>query len=113
MTSFELERDHVGPGWQPIIEKLHAELLKIDPDYEVDQIKEKFGELRYYHHTELTQPAVHDTMNKLVEDAAQASAKTCEYCGQPAKTKIHQGWYKTLCDNCGKVRKASREATAK
>lgn len=35
-------------SWLPVIEKLHKDLLAIDPDYRVAQVKEKFGRLRYY-----------------------------------------------------------------
>src|SRR5688500_11988135 len=38
----------VGPGWWPIVTAIHAALSAIDPDYSVDQVKEKFGTLRYY-----------------------------------------------------------------
>jgi hypothetical protein len=38
----------IGPGWLPVIERLHADLLKIDPNYVVAQVKEKFGGLRFY-----------------------------------------------------------------
>lgn len=38
----------IDDNWLPIVEKLHKDLLKIDPDYVVAQVKEKFGSLRYY-----------------------------------------------------------------
>ncbi len=34
-----------GSGWSPIIDRLHRELLALDPDYVLHQIKEKFGTL--------------------------------------------------------------------
>lgn len=34
--------------WEPFIVELDEKLAKIDPDYKVDQVKEKFGGLRYY-----------------------------------------------------------------
>lgn len=109
MADFDLERNHVGKGWQPIIEKLHAELLKIDPGYKVAQIKEKFGELRYYFSfSEDAEPEQREQMDKLVADAERQANKTCENCGEPAKTKLHRGWYLTLCDTCGKEREATR-----
>lgn len=35
-------------GWYSIIVQLNKELTELDPDYEVHQVKEKFGSLRYY-----------------------------------------------------------------
>ncbi len=37
-----------GPGWFPLIARLHTDLLELDPNYVVLQIKEKFAGLRYY-----------------------------------------------------------------
>ena len=37
-----------GPGWKAIVLDCHAELLAIDPDYKILQIKQKFNGLRYY-----------------------------------------------------------------
>lgn len=34
--------------WYPIIVECHRKLLELDPHYTVDQVKEKFGGLRYY-----------------------------------------------------------------
>lgn len=34
--------------WREILLKLDADLAQIDPDYEILQVKVKFGELRYY-----------------------------------------------------------------
>lgn len=38
----------IDDNWLPIVEKLHRDLLEIDPGYVVAQVKEKFGGLRYY-----------------------------------------------------------------
>lgn len=38
----------VGKGWHSIIDQLHEDILKLDPNYVIQQIKEKFGTLRYY-----------------------------------------------------------------
>jgi hypothetical protein len=37
-----------GPGWYPILARLDTGLAAIDPGYVVQQVKEKFGGLRYY-----------------------------------------------------------------
>jgi hypothetical protein len=37
-----------GTGWKKLLEDLHDDLVKIDPDYKLSQFKEKFGTLRFY-----------------------------------------------------------------
>lgn len=37
-----------GAGWYPLLARLHGALRGLDPAYEVWQVKEKFGALRYY-----------------------------------------------------------------
>lgn len=37
-----------GEGWYKLILDCHNELLALDPDYKILQIKEKFNNLRYY-----------------------------------------------------------------
>lgn len=91
-------------GWYPLIVKLDQDLEAIDPDYELNQVKEKFGTLRYY--IELSDaarvtPGVLDRANELIAEAERASDTICEQCGQPSSAKkTAGGWYKTLCDTC-------------
>lgn len=57
----------------------------------LEQVKEKFGTLRFYYR------GGDDTISGLVQMAEAMSAKTCELCGQPGR--VHGGhWLKTLCD---------------
>jgi len=37
-----------GSGWYPLLVELDEKLAQIEPDYEIHQVKEKFGTLRYY-----------------------------------------------------------------
>lgn len=105
----------VGIGWLPIIERLVFEIdrhvdwnnarrkrfLESNPDGEdipdeveyprIAQIKEKFGQLRFYY------DGGDDYVSGLVTMAENWADKTCEKCGQPGKLR-HGGWIKTLCD---------------
>lgn len=55
------------------------------------QVKEKFGDLRFYvDHGD-------NQIFALIEMAAYLSAATCEKCGAPG-TRRDGGWIKTLCD---------------
>lgn len=38
-----------GPGWYPIICRLDQEIAALSPGYHVQQVKEKFGGLRFYY----------------------------------------------------------------
>ena len=89
----------IGMGWMPIVLWADKQLAEIDPHYRIDQIKEKFGGLRYYFSSDLIvedQDSGH-RMYSIVAAAEQASMKTCEVCGEPGVTR-KGGWIKTLCD---------------
>ncbi|MEU6320751.1 hypothetical protein [Streptomyces sp. NPDC047009] len=36
----------IGPGWHPLLLRLHEQLLVLDPGYQVDELKEKLGAAR-------------------------------------------------------------------
>lgn len=38
----------VSKGWYPLVTEVDQRLAQIMPDYEINQVKEKFGSLRYY-----------------------------------------------------------------
>ncbi|MBE5488598.1 hypothetical protein E3G71_001099 [Mycobacteroides abscessus] len=89
-------------GWYPIISQLDEALAAIDPAYELHQVKEKFGGLRYYFGaSESISDADHDRMRALVREAEARCAEACELCGEPGEmhTTPH-GWYRTLCAAC-------------
>lgn len=94
----------VGEGWHPIVAECHKKLLELDPDYRIDQIKEKFGMLRYYF-TPSEKPGeegneTYEKMEAVVSEAEKASGTICEWCGEPGRTVANsRGWIKTLCDN--------------
>lgn len=85
--------DQVGPGWATILTDLHSKIQALQPDYDVGQLKEKFGGLRVYLNT--LAPGV----GNLIQQAEGESRKTCEMCGQPGEPS-GRGWIKTLCDEC-------------
>jgi hypothetical protein len=86
-----------GEGWHPLILKLHNTIAEIDPDYRVEQIKEKFGGLRYY---VMTSEKLSDEQRRRVfelTDWAEAeSTHICEVCGAPGT--LNDGpWLSTRC----------------
>lgn len=97
----------VGVGWWPIIESLCANIQShIDWKQEqkdkyqrgegcsqvyVEQIKEKFGGLRFYYQ------GGDDKIDGMVRMAEAWADHSCEECGAPG-TRRSGGWIRTLCD---------------
>ncbi|MFF5538494.1 hypothetical protein ACFY71_39610 [Streptomyces cinerochromogenes] len=38
----------VGPGWRPLLQRLHDQLVALAPDYRVGELRVKLGGLRIY-----------------------------------------------------------------
>jgi hypothetical protein len=81
----------VGAGWYDIVLDLDKQLAKIDPNYEIHQVKEKFGGLRFYCSLETKEA------NDLIRLAEKKAYKTCEICGKPGSPKTVGGWTNTFC----------------
>lgn len=89
-------------GWYPLIVDLDAAMAAIWPTYMVQQVKEKFGSLRFYFDAEglpLEDPR-HRRLDALLRDAEERSLRTCEVCGADAVLCKRRGWLKTLCAGC-------------
>ena len=90
----------VGPGWHLIIVELDRQIAALFPEYEVNQVKEKFGGLRYY-----VDGVDYDVVAPLIRAAEGKALATCETCGKPGRLSTTSptglgGWYKTTCDTC-------------
>lgn len=116
----------VGSGWWPILEAVcaqiqhhinwrnetRARLLENNPydhpipdevpQVVVEQIKEKFGGLRFYYQ------GGDDTIDGMVRMAESWAARSCEECGNVG-TRRDGGWVRTLCD----AHEAERQAEMK
>lgn len=77
--------ESVAEGRFKVTDKVHQVV--------VEQVKEKFGTLRFYYQ------GGDDQIHGMVRMAEAMSAVTCEQCGVPAKTG-GRGWISTLCDSC-------------
>jgi Zn finger protein HypA/HybF involved in hydrogenase expression len=87
-------------GWKDIVLKADEMLSFIDPDYEIHQIKEKFGTLRFYFGTTKKYGTVESNIMYAIERWAEAvSANTCEQCGKHGELR-EMSWIRTLCDEC-------------
>lgn len=58
----------------------------------VDQVKEKFGTLRFYY------SGGDDYISGAVDLAESLSGRICEECGAPAEVKSTEGWVYTRCE---------------
>jgi hypothetical protein len=91
----------VSAGWWPIIESLCSNIqshidwrVKQGQDIsqvEVNQIKEKFGGLRFYY------SGGDDEISGMVRMAEAWANVACEECGKPGRSRSG-GWIRTLCD---------------
>jgi hypothetical protein len=81
-------------GWLPLLEELHTELIKIDPNYRVYQVKEKFGALCFYY--AISNPELYNQVRDLVQSYERRSLKICEKTGKPGRRMVKGSLYKTL-----------------
>ena len=68
----------------------------------LDQVKEKFGTLRFYY------SGGDDVIDGMVRMAESMSAVTCEECGNPGK-QVGGGWITTLCKEHAEARGIYKE----
>jgi hypothetical protein len=107
-----------GPGWDNLLRMIDGALKEIDPDYQIMQIKEKFGGLRYY--TNLSERLTDEQRNQVYEIERTAEALSfclCEQCGttNEVETKGWGGgyWILTLCQQCGAKQIENRRAQSR
>jgi hypothetical protein len=99
--------NQVGAGWHPLVRKLESKLLDIDPDYQLQQVKEKFGGLRYYAQSQVD-PEFEGLFHTTISEYEERSFSTCELCGQPGTLDQSGHWLKTLCDRHRAERQTAR-----
>lgn len=90
----------VGPGWHPLLLRLHEQIVTMDPGYRIDDLKEKLGAVR----VRISGDAVHSEIRGLILSAEVQSETICEFCGQPGRRRrrgdAESGWIKAVCDGC-------------
>jgi hypothetical protein len=90
-----IDWSHKSNAWDLEWNKEHPdeqrEVREICPQVVAEQIKEKFGTLRFYYQ------GGDDMIDGMVRMAESMSAVMCEECGAPAETR-GPGWVRTLCE---------------
>jgi hypothetical protein len=61
-----------------------------------NQIKEKYGSLRFYYRIEGSNKIETSIIEDIVSEAEDQSENTCEISGKPGNLCVRHGWYKTL-----------------
>ena len=92
---------HMREGWYDLVLELDDAISKIYPLYTVDQVKEKFGGLRYYIGIlpDILPDEQHDEIYRLIHEAEEKSFKICDICGSTGKTmKVGQWLMATRCE---------------
>lgn len=100
----------MGPvprGWENLAKQLHRELMAADPDYELVEITQKFGQLRVYANG---LPVIQGIIDKY----ETSSGGICSHCGDTGETEQEWGKFTTYCDPCrekitGRKKKGKRE----
>lgn len=98
-------------GWYALINDLDDKIAYLAPNYEIHQVKEKYGTLRFYIGGSAIDKIASSIVDDLVSYAEQMSSVICEVCGAAKYgrirtryanvfTRVKGGWYKTLCDEC-------------
>ena len=105
-----------GDGWFNILDKLMGNIQhhidwknrkeEVVAQVTLDQVKEKFGTLRFYY------SGGDDAIDGMVRMAESMSGVTCEECSAPAQTH-GPGWIRTICEPCETKRETERAEYAK
>jgi hypothetical protein len=100
-------------GWYTIIEKLCAQLqhdtnINNYPQVVAEQVKEKFGTMRFYYRLEYTENS--KTCNfkdfregfiaGMIASSESRCSEICAICGSNQSIKSKKGWVQYLCENC-------------
>ena len=90
-----------GNGWFNILDQLMGNIQhhidwknkkeEVVAQVTLDQVKEKFGTLRFYY------TGGDDYIDGMVTMAESMSGVTCQECGNPG-TQTQGGWIKTVCE---------------
>ena len=97
-----------GDGWFMLLEQLMRSVEShLNPEnswprkeripLQIDQIKEKFGGLRFYYH------GGDNEVRGMVNLAERLSYSICEQCGSTKNVTQTKGWIITLCEDSMKI----------
>jgi hypothetical protein len=91
----EWSKGDVPDGWWNLVGDIDAKMMFLDPEYVIAQVKEKFGELRFYFATD-KEGLVAEIMRDVAHQGEARSRHICETCGKYGELRA-LGWMRTLC----------------
>ena len=94
----------LGPGWFDLIFMINKMVEAVDPEYVIEQVKEKFGGLRYYLDSKIDEKE-RMLLYRVVHQMQSFSLIICEQCGLRDQTVStgkakSSGRVLTLCSAC-------------
>lgn len=98
-------------GWYKLLVDTNRKMNMMWPNYEIHQVKEKFGSLRFYWGIssedkdwealdENISKTIYEIMGDIANSAESRSSRICEDCGEFGTTTVLNYWYRTLCPAC-------------
>lgn len=102
----EQAKQWVGGGWASLVDRCFAACVASGLPFTVAQVKEKFGQLRFYVDFTFDRDTQDEFMRaeyalNMISAAEVESGRTCEVCGAPGSRAYAGGyWVKTRCDGC-------------
>lgn len=95
----------IHSGWLDIVDNLCSNIVKRIKESDnssvtVDQVKQKFGTLRFYVSIISDDEQFKKDIYKLISDAEVTTEKFCEFCGANAELNRNGRWWFTLCNLC-------------
>ncbi|SHI52140.1 hypothetical protein [Pollutimonas bauzanensis] len=95
----------VHAGWTDLLDTLLSRIETIlddipDASFEILQVKEKFGTLRFYYQIDNASDTATAAIRQAVEATAAASSFCCERCGASGQLDSKNGWMRVRCRTC-------------
>ena len=116
----------IDDGWFSLLNSLCEEIMQVyhnhacQPNIVVDQVKEKYGTLRFYYHFRSRQDnahtphtladlnfklstnniSMHKEIANIIRKRENESLTVCEKCGARGVLRTEQLWIYVLCDDC-------------
>ena len=97
-----ISADYIKERCGDMIKNPLRDVPELVPQVTLDQVKEKFGTLRFYY------TGGDDVIDGMVRMAESMSGVMCEECSAPAKTH-GPGWIRTICEPCEEARELARQ----
>lgn len=90
--------DNLPSGWRKafgdmMFEEIDEVLKRTNTTIYITQIKEKYGQLRFYCNA-------HQEVQDIIEDYSRLSENICIVCGKPDVPMLDTGWIFPVCKEC-------------